>query len=80
MNEAENYGFSDAWSVSEEKPGYMVKTIVVGNATCDIFRPILTAEDRAKREKRIMQNIARTMAPYIRNERMENNVEDERTA
>lgn len=63
-----NYGFSDAWRVSEEKPGYMVKTIVVGNVTCNILRPILTPEERAKREKQIMSSIARTMAPYLREE------------
>ena len=60
-----NYGFSDNWKVSEECPGYMIKTIVVGNVTCDIFRPILSPEERAKREKQIMSNIARTLAPYL---------------
>ena len=80
MSEVSNYGFSDEWRVSEEDPGYMVKTIVVGNVTCDILRPILAPEERAKREKQIMQSIARTMAPYIRKERMNNDGEDERTA
>lgn len=65
MAEVSNYGFSDEWKMSEEDPGYMVKTIVVGNVTCDILRPILEPEERAKREKRMMESIARTMAPYV---------------
>ena len=65
INYENNYGFSENWKVSKEDPGYMVKTIVVGNVTCDILRPILTPEERAKREKQIMNSIARTMAPYL---------------
>lgn len=64
-NYENNYGFSENWKVSEEDPGYMVKTIVVGRVTVDILRPILTPEERAKREKQIMSSIARTMAPYL---------------
>ena len=65
MSEAENYGFSDQWKVSEEDPGYMVKTIVVGNVTCEILRPILEPEERARREKQIMNSIATGLAPYV---------------
>ena len=65
MSETENYGFSDQWKVSEEDPGYMVKTIVVGNVTCDILRPILEPEERARREKQIMSSIAAGLAPYV---------------
>ena len=65
MSETSNYVFSDDWKVSEEDPGYMVKTIVVGNVTCDILRPILEPEERIKREKRMMNGIARTLAPYL---------------
>lgn len=65
MGEENNYGFSDAWKVSEEDPGYMVKTIVVGNVTCDILRPILTEKERQKRGAEMMRDIARIVAPYI---------------
>ena len=65
MDEVSNYGFSDNWKVSEEEPGYMVKTIVVGNVTCDILRPILTETERKKREKQAMRDLARIVAPYI---------------
>lgn len=67
-NYENNYGFSDAWKVSEEDPAYMIKTIVVGNVTVDILRPILSPEERAKREKRMMDNIARILAPHIMRE------------
>ena len=75
-----NYGFSDEWKVSEEDPGYMTQTIMVGRITVEVLRPILSPEERAKREKQIMQSIARTMAPYIRKEGMNNDGKNERTA
>ena len=53
------------WRVSEDDPGYMVKTIVVGNVTCDILRPILTPAERAKRERETARDLARIIAPYI---------------
>ena len=80
MTAENNYGFSENWKVSEKKPGYMVKTIVVGNVTVDILRPILTPEERAKREDRMMTNIANIMAPHLRKERTSSNDEDEKPA
>ena len=65
MNEVHNHGFSEEWMPSEEYAGYMVKTIVVGNVTCDILRPILKPEERAKREKMVMHDLARIVAPYV---------------
>ena len=53
MTADNNYGFGPEWKVSEEDPGYMVKTIVVGNVTCDILRPILDPKERAKREEQL---------------------------
>lgn len=76
----DNYGFSDAWKVSETDPGYMTQTVVVGRITVEVLRPILSAEERAKREKQIMSSVARTLAPYLRKERMSNDGKDERTA
>ena len=79
MSGAENYGFGPEWKVSEEDPGYMVKTIVVGNVTCDILRPILDPKERAKREEQLMDDIAKVLAPHIRSGRIRDE-ENERTA
>ena len=68
INYENNYGFSENWKVSKEDPGYMVKTIVVGNVTCDILRPILMPAERAQREKEVMQSIARTLAASLMRE------------
>lgn len=45
---------SDVW-VEGINPGYRTKTIKVGNCTVEINRPILTAEERAKREAEVIQ-------------------------
>lgn len=36
-------------------PGYRTKTIKVGNCTIEINRPILTADEQAKREEIVRQ-------------------------
>ena len=64
-NRENNYGFSDKWKLSEEDTGYMTQTIMVGRIEVEVLRPILSVEERAKREKQIMSSIARTMAPYL---------------
>ena len=71
MSELPNHGFSDKWKESEADPGYMTQTITVGRITVEVLRPILSADERAKREKQIMSSIARTMAPHMRKERGE---------
>lgn len=65
MVEENNYGFSDAWKVSEEYPGYMVKTIHVDRDTVNILRPILTPKEREKRARQAMKDLARILGPYI---------------
>ena len=40
-------------------PGYRTKTIRVGNATIEINRPILTPEEKAKREEAVIQALGR---------------------
>ena len=79
MTADNNYGFGPEWKVSEEDPGYMVKTIVVGNVTCDILRPILDPKERAKREEQLMDDIAKVLAPHIRSGRIRDE-ENEGTA
>lgn len=65
MSDVAKYGFSDDWKISEEYTGYVMKTFVYGNVTCEFYRPILSPEERAKRERRIAQELARTLAKYI---------------
>jgi hypothetical protein len=45
---------NDGW-VTGIHEGYRTKVIKVGNATVEINRPILTAEERAKREEQVRQ-------------------------
>ena len=44
----------DGW-VEGINPGYRTKTIKVDNCTIEINRPILTAEEQAKREETVRQ-------------------------
>jgi hypothetical protein len=44
---------SDEW-MTGIREGYRTKTIRVGNATIEIHRPILTEEERSKRENQVM--------------------------
>jgi hypothetical protein len=43
----------DADWKTDIKEGYHTKVIQVGNATIEIHRPILTDEERSKREDRV---------------------------
>ena len=43
---------------------YLFKTIKHGETTINIYRPILTDEERIRREKQIMQSIGRIMSKY----------------
>ena len=79
MDWENNYGFGPEWKVSEEDPGYMTRTYVIGNATCEVLRPILAPEERAKREKQVMRTVASVVGPHIINGRMRDD-ENERTA
>lgn len=56
---------SDAW-VEGINPGYRTKTIKVGNCTVEINRPILTAEEMAKREAEVRQAL-RSFGKGIKN-------------
>ena len=44
---------AEEW-VTGIREGYRTKTIRVGNATIEIHRPILTDEERSKRENQVM--------------------------
>lgn len=40
-------------------PGYRTKVVKIGNNTVEINRPILTDEERRKREKQVMDDLVR---------------------
>lgn len=55
----------EGWEISEERPGYRVKRLKHKNVTIDVYRPILSDEEREKREKALINELARIVAPYI---------------
>lgn len=53
------------WRVSEEKPGYRVKTVQIGPATCHIYRPIFeTPEAEAKAQEQVKTDLERALSSY----------------
>lgn len=42
------------WKKSETDPGYLVKTVELGNCTVEILRPIMTEAERRQREKQVV--------------------------
>lgn len=54
------------WIESQTCPGYREKTIQRGDATIIIRRPILTAAEQAKREKRAKEVLGHALNDYIR--------------
>lgn len=62
--------FSEEWRESIDYPGYMVKTIKHGSCTIEAYRPILSDEERKKREDHIATVAGRVLSNYyIRKER-----------
>ena len=50
-----NPSISDGWEPSEE-PGYLKKCLKQGNCTMTILRPVLTDQERAKRDEAISRS------------------------
>ena len=48
-----NPSIEDGWEPAEEEPGYFKKCVTHEHGTATIYRPILTDEERAKRDKAI---------------------------
>ena len=46
----ENNANESEWTESLDYPGYRVKVVKSGNATLEIYRPILDPRERTKRE------------------------------
>ena len=50
--------------VQKDGKDYYKKTFVYGNTTVNVYRPILTDEERKKREKQIMSTVGRILSKY----------------
>ena len=71
VREKEYWEDNPAWTVSTERPGYRVKTIKSGDVTVEIYRPILTPEERKKREERIALVVGGILSQYYRRKALE---------
>ncbi len=54
------------WTPSETCPGYREKTIQRGAATIAILRPVLTDDERARREQHAREVLGSVLRDYIR--------------
>jgi hypothetical protein len=51
-------------------PGYRTKTIQHGSCTIIVHRPVLTEQERTKREKQIQDSLGRGLSEYLRRKEM----------
>ena len=56
----------DVWKEAPDRPGYRVKTIRHGNATIEIYRPILSETEQKKRENFVRGVAEKTLASYYK--------------
>ena len=61
-----DYEYSEEWMLSEERPGYRVKTLRYKNCTINVYRPILTPDEAAKREAQVVRALESFMGNYFR--------------
>ena len=54
------------WTESLDHPGYRVKVVKRGNATIEIYRPILDPVERAKREAYVTAVVSSALSSYYR--------------
>lgn len=59
------------WQEAEEKPGYRRKIVRKGQATINIYRPILTPEEYAKREAEVKRDLEKVFREVFRREARE---------
>ena len=55
---------SDNWT-TDVRPGYRTKTIQHGNCTIIVHRPILSDEERARREREVINAMETVMRGYV---------------
>ena len=56
----------EGWEISEEHPGYRVKVVQHDYGFSRVYRPILTDEERKKREERARRMIEAAFREYYR--------------
>ena len=49
------------WKVSETHPGYLVRTTSRGGVTANVYKPIMTPEGQAERERAKGEKAARPL-------------------
>ena len=54
------------WTTSTEHPGYRVKVFKSGDATIEVYRPILSDEERKKREDFVRRGCESVLRSYYR--------------
>lgn len=55
---------SDNWT-TDVRPGYRTKTLQYGSCTIVVHRPILSDEERGKREREVVTAMESAMRDYI---------------
>ncbi len=56
----------NVWKEAPDHPGYRVKFIKHGNATIEIYRPILSEAEQKKREAYVANAASSALASYYR--------------
>ena len=55
---------TENWTPSTEHPGYRVKTLIKGNCTIQVLRPILDDKDRARVEAQVKTRAEKVLRDY----------------
>ncbi len=56
----------NVWKEDPGHPGYVVKTVQHGNATIEIYRPILSEAEQKKREAQVVAAASSALASYYK--------------
>lgn len=56
----------NVWKEAPDRPGYRVKTIKHGNATIEVYRPILSEAEQKKRESYAASVAGSVLASYYK--------------
>lgn len=60
-----NINTTNEWKISETHPGYLVRTTTRGGVTANVYKPILTPEGEADRNRAKMEKAARPLGPIM---------------
>ena len=62
---------TEDWVISTDHPGYKVKTIKKGMCTFEVYRPILTDEERKKIEEHVKRTAESVLRSYYKRKELE---------